>query len=150
MRRSSGGAGWFSWRVQGVPALPPCLRRRSLVSGRLTPLAKSSVDLWYLTILFRKLTEVIRFHGVRGPCAMGLSVVLNKIIKGWLGFSDPSQERNLYAGKRMDDLVPFDDDYIGAGSQYWQRGFGCLDGRREGIFIWVDRGEKMGRSLAFP
>ena len=73
-------------------------------------MAKSSVDLWYLTILFRKLTEVIRFHGVRGPCAMGLSVVLNKIIKGWLGFSDPSQERNLYAGKRMDDFVPFEDD----------------------------------------
>ena len=49
---------------------------------------------------------------------MGLSVVLNEIIKGWLGFPDPSQERNLYAGKGMNDFVPFDDDHVGAGSQY--------------------------------
>ena len=43
-----------------------------------------------LTVLFRKLSEVIRFRGVHGPCAMGLSVVLDEIIKGWLGFPDPS------------------------------------------------------------
>ena len=41
---------------------------------------------------------------------MGLSVVLDEIIKGWFGLSDPSQERNPYAGKRMNDFVPFDDD----------------------------------------
>ena len=75
---------------------------------------------------------------------MGLSVVLDEIIKGWLGFPDPSQKRNLYAGKRMDDLVPFDDDYVGTASQYWQRFLGWLDGRRKGVFVCVDRREKSG------
>ena len=52
---------------------------------------------------------------------MGLSIVLDEIIKGWLGFSDPSQQRNLYAGKRMDDLVLLNDDQIGSGCKYRQR-----------------------------
>ena len=32
---------------------------------------------------------------------MGCAVVLNEIIKGLFGFSDPSQERNPYGGKGM-------------------------------------------------
>tara|TARA_B110000914_G_C15277310_1_gene360368 strand:- start:22 stop:339 length:318 start_codon:yes stop_codon:yes gene_type:complete len=75
---------------------------------------------------------------------MSHSITLDEIIKGWLGFSDPSQERNLYAGKRMDDLVPFDDGNVSAGSQYWERVLGRLDGRWKRVFIWVDRGEKSG------
>ena len=73
---------------------------------------------------------------------MSHSITLDEIIKGWLGFSDPSQERNLYAGKRMDDLVPFDDGNVSAGSQYWERVLGWLDGRWKRVFIRVDRGEK--------
>tara|TARA_B110000467_G_scaffold76752_1_gene69426 strand:+ start:482 stop:808 length:327 start_codon:yes stop_codon:yes gene_type:complete len=74
---------------------------------------------------------------------MSHSITLDEIIKGWLGFSDPSQERNLYAGKRMDDLVPFDDGNVSAGSQYWERVLGWLDGRWKRVFIRVDRGEKV-------
>ena len=74
---------------------------------------------------------------------MGPFIVLDEIIEGWLGFSDPSQERNLYAGKGMDDLVRFDDDHLGSRGKNRHR-FDSSERYSEGVIVCVDRREKSG------
>ena len=49
----------------------------------------------------------------------------------------------------MDDLVRFDNDNVGAGSQIWQRFLWWFNDRRKGVFVCVDR-RKRAEVSSFP